>query len=132
MDLFRRRWPQTYPTPTIPVRTGVRMCLITVEQARGQVNLDHNLDDDVLNEKRAEASDIILDYLKVDVSDGSFNWVDNLGEPTENIPGCVVAATKLVLGGMYENRDGDVWRSPQPISQAVIDILMRSRDPAMA
>lgn len=110
----------------------MRMCLITLEQARWQVNLDHDLDDSVLDEKRAEASDIILDYLKIDTDDTSFNWVDHLGEPTEEVPGRVVAATKLVLGAMYENRDGDVWRAPQPISQGVIDILMRSRKPAMA
>lgn len=110
----------------------MKMNLITLDQARTQVNLDHELDDGVLNEKRQEASGVILDYLKVDTDDTSFNWVDLLGEPTENIPQHVIAATKMCLGAMYENRDGDVWRAPQPISQSVIDILMRTRKPAMA
>lgn len=110
----------------------MKMNLITLQQARLQVNLDHDLDDSVLDEKRGEASGVILDYLEVDVEDTSFNWIDRLGEPTENVPKHVVAATKLCLGAMYENRDGDVWRAPQPISQAVIDILMRTHIPALA
>lgn len=115
----------------------MKMNLISLQDARDQVNLDDDLDERTLEQMRTTASGIIVDYLKLKetgfLDDTSFNWVDNFGEPIEaNIPDPVIAATKLVLGALYENRDGDAWRAPQPLSQAVIDILMRRRDPAMA
>lgn len=108
------------------------MNLITLKQAKKHVSQDTSFDDSMLEEMRFRASAIILDYLKTDVSDTGFDWVDAFGEPSNTIPGVVTAATLIVLGSMYENRDGDAWRSPQVLSQSVVDILMRSRDMTMA
>lgn len=107
------------------------MNLITLKQLKKHVSQDTNFDDKMLEEKRFHASAIIIDYLKIDTSDTSFDWVDELGEPTRNIPGVVTAATLLVAGSLYENRDGSA-NGPQALSQTVVDLLMRSRDPALA
>lgn len=107
--------------------------LITMKDAREHLRMDHDLDDVQINQKRIQASAIVLDYLKKDVSDTAFDWVDENGDPDpERLPYQAAAATLLVLGALYENRDGDVWRSPQHLSQSVIDLLARLRDPAMA
>lgn len=108
------------------------MNLVTLRQVKQHVSVDHSLDDEMLEIKRMQASAIIIDYLKLDTSDTGFDWVDAFGEPTSSIPAVVTAATLLAVGALYENRDGDVWRSPQILSQSIIDLLMRSRAPAMA
>lgn len=112
------------------------MNLITFDEAKSHLSVDHEWDDATIDDKRTEASEIVLDYLKTDTSASTFNWVDAIGEPTPFVPGVVKAATKLVLGGLYENREGytDVGRfgAPQPLSQAVKDLLQRKRDPALA
>lgn len=113
--------------------TPPRYNLITLTEAKIQTRVDHNLDDVDLDKKRSQASGIVLDYLKIDLSDTSFDWVDALGEPIDmKIPPEVKAAVLLTVGALYENRDGDVWRSPQPLSQAAMDILWRHRAPALA
>lgn len=111
----------------------MKINLVTLQDARDQVNLDQDLDDRTLERLRTQASGVILDYIKddVDVFDTAFNWVDDFGEPTDNVPSQVATAVYLVIGALYENRDGDVFRAPQIISQSVIDVLMRTRTPAL-
>jgi hypothetical protein len=107
--------------------------LITFTEAKAQLSVDHDLDDAMINSMRRRASAIVLDYIKIDIGATDFDWFDLFGEPVQDsVPDEVAAATLLVLGAMYENRDGDVFRSPAPISQPVIDLLWRHRDPAMA
>jgi hypothetical protein len=145
-----------------------KLALISFDEAKEHLQIDHDLDDNWVDRNRKRASGIILDYLKIrndtltdrsnfdsawraslggwwrwddarwDTVDESTVptfvaiWFDRLGEPTISVPAPVEQATLLVLGAMYENRDGDVWRMPQTISQSIIDLLMRSRDPALA
>ena len=107
--------------------------LVTLTQAKAQVRVDHDFDDTQLDEMRSRASWAVMDYLKIDIYDTGFNWVDDFGEPIRgNIPPNIAAAVLLMIGAMYENRDGDVWRSPQALSQSVMDLLWRYRTPAMA
>lgn len=121
------------PVVPAPVIRASPLYLVTFREAKAQVELDHDLSDDMINKQRADASSVVLNYIKIDIGASSFNWVDLFGEPiADNIPGEVSAAVKLMIGAFFENRDGDVWRSPQPISQPVMDLLWRHRDPAMA
>lgn len=108
------------------------MNLVTLKQVKRHVNQDTNLDDKLLEEKRVQASAIILDYLKVDTGDTGFDWCDDLGEPSTLIPAVVTAATLLVAGALYENRDGSGGAAPQVLSQSVKDLLARSRTLAMS
>ncbi len=116
-----------------PIVRAVPLNLVTFRQAKVQVNVDHDLDDDIINGMRTRASGAVIDYCKIDVDETAFDWVDLFGEPiADNVPPEVSAAVLLMIGAMYENRDGDVFRSPQPLSQPVMDLLWRHRDPAMA
>jgi hypothetical protein len=120
--------------PRVPgVVRAVPLNLVTFSAAKAQLNVDHDLDDDLIDGIRTRASGAVINYIKIDVGDSAFNWVDLLGEPiTDNVPPEVFAAVLLIVGAMYENRDGDVFRSPQPLSQPAMDLLWRHRDPAMA
>jgi hypothetical protein len=112
---------------------AVPLNLVTFRMAKAQLNVDHDLDDDLIDGIRTRASGTVIDYCKIDIGETAFNWVDLLGEPiADNVPPEVVAATLLTIGALYENRDGDVFRSPFPLSQPVMDLLWRHRDPAMA
>jgi hypothetical protein len=110
----------------------MKLNLITLKAAKHHVNVDHDSDDAQLERMRFQASATVLNYIKKNVLDTSFDWCDLFGEPTQYVPGHVEAATLLILGGLYENRDGDVWRTAQPLSQAAMDLLWRERDPAFA
>jgi hypothetical protein len=92
--------------------------LVTLEQAKLQLREDDDdLVDSDISMKAQQATDIVLDYLKA----------PDRGWTLETVPGEVHAAILLVLSGLYEGRDaGDV------ISPAVVSLLMRNRDPAMA
>jgi hypothetical protein len=126
-------WWDDDDKPNGNIVRAVPLSLVTFRGAKAQLNVDHDLYDDLINRIRITASGAVIDYIKIDIGETSFNWVDLFGEPiAENVPPEVVAATLLMVGAMYENRDGDVWRSPQPISQPVMDLLWRHRDPAMA
>ena len=116
---------------TILNPTGTTLNLITLRQAKTHLKVDQDFDDLDIDRKRRQASGIVLDYVKIDVHATDFDWTDDLGEPLY-VPPEVEAATLLVLGGLYENRDGDVFRSPQPLSQPAMDLLWRHRCPALA
>lgn len=102
------------------------MALITLDQAKGQIQITHDQDDTKIAEKLNEASAIVLDYLK---KPGNC-WQDNSGRP-RSVPYLIQSAVKLVTAALYENADGNE-NAPQPLSQAVKDILARHRDPALA
>jgi hypothetical protein len=104
------------------------MALITLDAAKRHLVIDHDELDDTLEEKVDEASGIVLDYLKRPDSE----WQTTAGTPDE-VPYVVQAATKLVLGALWENREGnDYALLPQPLSPTVKNLLHRLRDPAIA
>lgn len=106
------------------------MNLVTLKEVKHHVSVDTHFDDEMLEEKRRQASAIVLDYLKIDTNDTGFNWLDAFGEPTKNVPQLVRAATLLIVGSLFENRDGS--GTSNPLSQSVIDMLARSRTPTLA
>ena len=83
---------------------------------------DSVTDGDIQN-KLENACSIVRDYL--DVSDTE--WVSSTGEP-EDPPGYVVAATLLVLGELYKEREA----MADPISPGVVRLLMRKRTPVVS
>lgn len=100
--------------------------LITLDQAKAHLVIEHDEIDETIEEKVQEASAIVLDYLKRDEAE----WQNTSGDP-DGVPYLVQAATKLVVGALMENREGND-NGPQPLSQAVKDLLHRYRDPAIA
>lgn len=97
------------------------VCLVTLQQAKDQARaLGFDDDDSQLLLRAEEASDIVVGYLK----NPNNGWTDRTCPPR------VRAAVLMVLTSLYTNRgDAD---APSPISQAVIDLLARDRDPALA
>lgn len=100
--------------------------LITLDQAKIHLEIEHDEFDDKIEEKIVEASSIVLDYIEADEN----AWQTTDGAP-HDVPGVIQAAAKLVLGALMENREGNE-KDPQPLSQAVKDLLHRYRTPAIA
>ena len=101
------------------------MAYVTLEEAKKQCNVDHDDDDTLLQRLVLDGTAIVADYLKI-----SEDLYDVLGSPS-GVPYVIRAATLLVIGALYENREGNA-DGPQPLSQAVKDLLHRYRDPAIA
>lgn len=105
--------------------------LITVDEAKIHQHLNlmlpADVDDDVVQKVHA-ASEIVMDYLKLATPPTSWQ---NVGTSpiTYNIPFKIRAATLLVFGELWENRESAI---ANPLSPAVEALLHRLRDPAMA
>jgi hypothetical protein len=95
--------------------------LVDLESAKRTLRRDDDDDDVRIKTLVDTASEIILDYLKI--SQLSYSGTDgNLSD----VPLRVQQATLLVVESLYDHPEVD------PITPAVVSILMRSRDPALA
>lgn len=97
--------------------------LITLEAAKAHLQMDHDDADTEISQLTAEASLIVLDYLKRPDTE----WQDEDGQPAD-VPGPVSVAVKLVLGEIFKNREG----AADPLSPSVVRLLQRLRGPAIA
>lgn len=102
--------------------------LVTFEQMKEHLRVDHDEDDVKIQNIVMQASSIVWDHIKAD--DYEFDWVSSSGSPMD-VPYAVEAATLLVGGALYENADG-AEAGPQPLSKAVRDLLTPRRDPELA
>jgi hypothetical protein len=100
------------------------MPLVTMEDVKSWCEVDHDNDDQKLEEISIGASEIMLNYLKKPVD----YWQDTAGLP-EGVPGSVRYGTLKVAAALYENRDGS---GPAALSQDIKDMVHRYRDPALA
>lgn len=98
--------------------------LITMAQARRQIRVLGTEHDAELEDLRQRASGVILDYLEYPVMD---DWFDSSGDPV-GVPWQVEAATCIVLGRLFYDREG---LDGDPISDAVVSLLMRTRMPTL-
>lgn len=98
---------------------------ITLEQARDHLRVDYPLssDDNDLESKVDQACAIVRDYLNL--ADDAY--MSSAGDP-QNVPAHILAATFLVLGELYKEREAGA----DPISPGVVRLLSRSRDPVLA
>lgn len=93
--------------------------LITLQEAKWQLNYEADDKDALIDQLSSDASDIVIDYIKRP----SHGWT------TGAVPGPIRMAIKIVLTNLFAHRGDDV---SDPLSQAVRDILIRFRDPAFA
>jgi hypothetical protein len=94
--------------------------LVDLESAKRTLRRDDDDDDVRIKTLVDTASEIILDYLKI--SQDSYSGTDgNLVD----VPLRVQQATLLVVESLYDHPEVD------PITPAVVSILMRTRDPAI-
>ena len=93
--------------------------LVSLEKAKRHLRIDNTDHDEDIANKVAQASAIVMDYLKLTAVPAT--W------PT--VPFVVEAAVLVVLGELFQKREaGDV----DVISQGVQALLARQRDPALA
>ncbi|SAK50683.1 Phage gp6-like head-tail connector protein [Caballeronia pedi] len=104
-------------TPNKPLVSLARACL--------HLRVVPGEDDTAINDLIEAASDIVMDYLKKPVPE---EWKVETDSTASTVPGPVRAAVLLVLGHLYADREGGT----DPISPAVVSLLMRHRDPAVA
>jgi hypothetical protein len=102
------------------------MALVTVDDAKLDLNILNDDRDDAIERAVNKASHIVLNYLKLPDTE----WQDTNGEPND-VPYTVQAATSLAAGALLANPEGHP-DGPQALSQAVKDLLHRYRDPALA
>lgn len=107
------------------------MMFITLEQAKVQLRVDDDADDTDITDKIHEASDLVRGYLK----SAADAYLDADGEVIPGkVPYAVKAATKMMLGYLYNQRDNDQDREfeqgmlPRPVTA----LLYHLRDPALA
>lgn len=103
------------------------MMLITVEQAMNHLRLDEQPPD--LERKIAQASAIVMDYLKIDPAEAEASpgpWTDNQRD-------CVEAAVQLALEAIYDAApQRTIADYLNPTRGTIALLLARLRDPAMA
>jgi hypothetical protein len=102
------------------------MMLITLDQAKAHMEIEHEEKDEQIEEAIQDASGILLNYLKRE----STEWQDTNGNP-DSVPYEIRAAIKIMTAALMENREGND-EGPNPLSQTVINLVHRYRDPAMA
>lgn len=116
------------------------MMLVTLQQAKDHLRMDHAYDDDDITLKVQAASAAIIDYLK-DYADSFLDSagdviIDSTGEP--DVPYQVKAATLLLVGDFYMNREPtasdpvDAQYGYGYLPRAVTALLYPLRDPTVA
>lgn len=101
------------------------VALVTVEQAKSDRRIDGSDSDELVALKLSDAQGIVLDYLK---SRADETWTET------TVPGPVRSSILLVFGTLWEFREGSGKDAElqDPISPAVVSLLRRLRDPALA
>ena len=107
------------------------MMLVSVERAKAQEYITHSIYDMEVQNKVAEASDIVLDYIGDRDNLRRWSAADPVPDDGVAVPGVITAAVLLVFGALWEGREG-AEDSPEPISPAVERLLRRYRDPVVA
>lgn len=92
------------------------MDLVPLSAAKVHLKIESEDADEDVREKLIMAEAVIIDYIKR----------PNHGWTEDTVPGAVKASILLMLGQLYKDRENAT------ISQAIKNLLMRSRDPALA
>lgn len=113
------------------------MMLVSLEQGKNHLRVDNDDEDEDIELKIHAASELVVGYLK----DAANEFLDTSGEPEVDssltpvgVPYKVRAATLLMLGYLYRDRDGDPDKAyemgylPRPVTA----LLYSMRKPSMA
>lgn len=111
------------------------VALITLDEAKRHLRVDHTDDDADIQEKIEEASDIVLDYCKKTI--GTLDPDDpSIVDWDANLPGTVRAALKFLLSELYDDRiagtENDERHALGYLTPRITALLHRHRDPALA
>lgn len=95
--------------------------LVTLQMVLDRVRIDTTDDQADVERMMAEGTRIVLGYLKPQPAGTALDR----GWTISTVPEHVQTAILLVIRALYDGEDN-------PLSQAVLDILHRDRDPALA
>ena len=95
------------------------MMLVDVDTAKRDLRVTDTASDADIEDKIAQASEIVADYCKRDLSAFAVD-----GSSHDELPGNIKAATLNALRALYDGGD--------PLNDVVKALLHRERDPAMA
>lgn len=99
---------------------------MTLQQAKDHLRIVVTEDDDDIDLKLSQASEIVMDYIKK--KEVPADWIEDNSPITYAIPFVIQAATLRVISNLFEEREGVV----PAISPDVVSLLERFRDPALA
>lgn len=109
------------------------MELVNLDQAKAHLRVDHDEDDDDIQQKIEAASAAVVTYLK----SGADSFVDTSGEVIADVPQDVQFATLLLVGHFYKNREAQA-DDPVPVfgygylPRGVMALLYPYRIPTLA
>jgi len=109
--------------------------IVTLEQAKDHLRVTHDSDDNDITLKIHGASAAIINYLKSSAD----SFLDSSGEVVLDssalpvVPFVVIQATLLMVGWMYNFREGeDKAFVPGYLPAPIISLLFPLRDPALS
>lgn len=113
------------------------MMLVSLASAKNHLNMDHDSDDGLISLYIQAASAMVINYLKGGAdaflnSSGDVE-MDSQDEPV-GVPYEVQAATLLMVGHLYRDRDGDAEKAFEMgyLPKPVMALLYPLRDPALS
>jgi phosphate uptake regulator len=114
------------------------MLLITLDQAKANLQIDFDVSDDEITEMIHEASELVVAYLK----DAAYEFTDTSGEILQDSSGAdltpwrVKRAVKLLVNELYSHRGEDGGKEGRwemgYLPPHVMACLYMMRDPAFA
>lgn len=116
------------------------MMLVTLQQARDHLRSDDSDDDNDLELKVLAASAVVMNYIQY-LDESIELFTDTNGDPltdtdglVPDVPYAIKAATLLLIGYLYRNRDGDPDKafSHNQLPWDVTALLAPYRDPSLA
>jgi hypothetical protein len=103
------------------------MALLTMEEARDQLNAPHETSDMHINRLVEQASDVVLNYCGPDpVTEAARTWTD------VTVPGTVKAAVLLVLTKLWTHRGDEPSEPDGFLSPDVVRLLERYKEPIVS
>jgi hypothetical protein len=115
--------------------------LISLDQAKAHLRVDHDEDDADIDLKIGAASEAILDYLKLPAdayADDSSGEIEFDSDGPVNVPMRVQQAVLLLLGEFYRSRDGQQQGEVPTqwgygyLPRPVVALLYSMRDPTIS
>lgn len=93
--------------------------MLTVDDLKKHLNIDHNEDDAYISELISVAGDAVETYLNRPISD----YTDTEG----NVKPAIKHACRLLVGTWYANRESIVFSTPSELPDGVVALLLPLR-----
>src|SRR4051794_30772223 len=102
--------------------------MITLEQAKAQLNVTHDLDDGLIRDKLAAAKAFVAAYTGGPVESGDQPVFSADGTVIDDTPAAVRQATLMLTAHLYENREASlVGVTAQHLPFGFLDLLANYR-----